>query len=107
DLGSKRRPRHEYVAGTIELRVDGLGKPGRVAVVQVDLVLAGDLLEGRHRHVHLVAGVFRHVAELAPRNAALLVNHLDVVANARVDAHAGEGEYAAHRDGAANDDVLA
>ena len=61
-LGRKRGTGHQDVAGAFQFGVDGLGKRSRVTVVEVDLVLARDLLERRHRNINLVAGVFRHIA---------------------------------------------
>ncbi|WP_305806632.1 hypothetical protein, partial [Stenotrophomonas sp. YIM B06876] len=73
---------HQRAATAFELGVDGLGERGGVAVVEVDLVLAGDLLVRGDRHIDLVAGVFGHVLELAALDAAGVVDHLHVVADA-------------------------
>ncbi|MNE42828.1 hypothetical protein D3C80_1369770 [compost metagenome] len=107
EFGGERGAGHHDGAVAVEFGVDGLGEAGGVAVVQVDLVLAGELLVGRDRDVDLVARVFGHVAQLAALDAARVVDHLHVVANGQVDAHAGEGKHAGHGDGAADDDVVA
>ena len=107
ELGGEGGARHEDGAVAVQLGVDGLGKARGVAVVEVDLVLAGDLLERGHRDIDLVARVLGHVADLAALDAACLVDHLHVVAHAGIDAHAREGEHARHGDGAADHDVFA
>src|SRR5690606_7952714 len=99
--------RHQNGAHAIELGVDRFRKAGGIAVVQIHLVLAGDLLEGRHRNVDLVAGVFGHVRDLATGNAALLIDHLHVVADTGVNAHARKGEHATHRYRTADNDLAA
>jgi hypothetical protein len=105
-LGGERGAGHQDVAVAVQLGVDGLGEARGVAVVDVDLVLAGDLLERGHRHIDLVARVLGHVLDLAALDAARVVDDLHVVLDAGVDAHAREGEDARHGDGAADDDLL-
>ncbi|MPM88812.1 hypothetical protein SDC9_135916 [bioreactor metagenome] len=105
-FGGKRGTGHEDVAVALQLGVDGFGKTRGVAVVQIHLVLAGNLLERGHRHIDLVARVFRHVLHLAAFDATGVVDDLHVVLDTGVDAHAREGEHARHGNGAANDDLL-
>ncbi|KAG1079695.1 hypothetical protein G6F40_016201 [Rhizopus arrhizus] len=96
-----------YLAGSFSsLGVDGLGEARRIAVVKIHLVLAGDLLERRHRRIHLVRRVFRHIAQLASLHAALVVDDLHVVGNARMDALPGEGEHPAQRDRPAQHQIV-
>ena len=102
----KRGACHQHALGTLQLGVDGAGKTGGVAVVQIDLVLAGNFFECSHRLVHFVGGVFRHVTHLAAFDAALLVQDRQIVFDALVHADAGKREHAGHGNRAAQHNVF-
>jgi hypothetical protein len=70
------------------------------------LFAAGDLLEGGDRDVGLVGRVLEDVLDLASLDAAGIIDDLEVVLHAGVDADAGEGEDAGHRDRAADHDFF-